>query len=172
MLVDFYTGACKVLGVAYPERTVFDYGWLPKVTGLSNIDFLNALDAHPNFWRDLEMSPGMDALVTYLDCNFPDWMLLTHATHNSASWAGKQEWVQRYLQKSGLHRLVQMHGDKSRFATPGAILIDDVMGNCMAWHRQDGRDILWRCYSNDMLCEQTAQIAGAIEILQQVRFGG
>lgn len=163
VLVNWHKGACHALGVPYPHEFVFQRDWICSVSGMPIGTVLTKLDSTPDFWSKLEPTLTAANLVRYLDTNFPDWGILTSATHNSASWAGKAEWVKTHLGTKGLHRLTICCGNKARFVSPSALLIDDTHKIVRDWLNGGGLAYHWIEYSDD----QSALLQRQFESLTQ-----
>ena len=149
VLVNFHKHACPLFSIEYPKQSVLGWDWLYNLCGIPIEEWLGRMDDTPGFWENLEPYPWTTDLIQFLDSGYPNWAVLTMATQDPRSWAGKAAWVKRYLPVRGMYRLIMSHGSKGRFAQPGDVLIDDSYNQCAAWREAGGKAFHWVEYTDD-----------------------
>jgi len=93
--------------------------------------------AGSDFWAQLEWMPGGKELWEAIKGR--DVTILSSPSRHNSSHVGKREWVAREL---GKHIPVILERRKERYATPDAILIDDLRKNIDLWVRAGGIGVL------------------------------
>jgi len=169
VLTNWHKAACECFNVPYPTHSVLGRDWIVAQTGLNVSQLLSAMDAKKGFWEDMLPTPVMPRLVAYLDVNFPDWGILTSATHGSESWGGKAAWVRRYLRTTGLKRLVVCCGNKARFAARNSVLIDDTPKITDKWIENGGMAFRWVEYTSDWQEAHDEQFTELVQFLEPLK---
>ncbi len=168
VMANFHRGACPLFQVPYPRQSVLHFEWLFNQTGTTVEDFLGRIDATPGFWEKLEPFPWLPELIQILDTACPNWQILTFATQDPVSWQGKAAWVKRVLGADSIRRLVMIHGDKERLASPDALLVDDHRRWCQNWKASGGLDAFhWIEYTEDHQEMWSLQLARLRDFLSQ-----
>jgi len=170
VLVNFQKGACKALGIPYPERDIYTHGWLAsKLPDIPLHKQFEIMHQNPTFWEDLEPSRTCAAMVSHLDHHHPGWGLLTSAwRRNAASYSGKYNWVRRHLGEDYLEKLVVASGNKWRLAHPNAHLTDDELPRVLQpWLDAGGKGFHWVCYTEDQVSNYAIQFARWQQDLEQ-----
>lgn len=97
----------------------------------------------PELFYHLKPTPAASALLCAVDKLGGDWAILTagaplHTDHDTVV-ESKQRW---YKDRFGIEKdrviVVKEAGDKTKYAKPGHILVDDHQVNCEAWVEAGG----------------------------------
>lgn len=154
VVVNFHEPASKAFpGIVYPKEGILDFTWLYDQVkhDHSVADFMGKIEALPNFWPGLRSFAWMPELIQILEENCSDnWYFLSAASQNPESWSGKADWVKRYFGVKGIHRLILVHGAKTKVVSSDAILIDDKLEHCKDWQDKGGLGAFhWIEYTDD-----------------------
>jgi len=138
VLCDFVTPALKLVGVDAKRSDVTDWD-IPKALGIDHDVFWEPLLAAPaNWWIRLPVYEWTNALL-YAARRHTDEKALVTTPISPASAAGKWLWGR-------LHAPVFMFftaQDKSFYAQPNSLLVDDCPANIDAWRAAGGKAILF-----------------------------
>jgi len=132
--VEHFTGLSpdqyrKELAQKYGEKHVDDKFWdlIDRQIGV-------------RFWRGIPWTPGGKDLWNYIKQYKPT--LLTSPSRSESSRIGKSLWVQDHI--PGTKIIFRQANQKSEFASPTSILIDDRESNIMDWKSKGGIGILYK----------------------------
>lgn len=158
VLVAFEQAAFRLWGVPFINGLVeypLGYGWdivgalnhLREGEGLEPVSgnrFWNGFDY--DFWRNLPMYPGAALFFNELK-KLGSVKFATSPTLSSECVAGKYDWVANNIPE--MERRLYIGADKTAFARPGAILIDDRDKNVYNFLAAGGQAVLvprpWNC---------------------------
>ena len=167
VLANLNKAIAPAFGLEYPREGIVGYSWLMDKANVSAPQFFNIMESNSGLWETAPPFPWTSKLIQILDLKFPDWMILTSATHDAACWHGKVEWVRRYLTETGVKKLVMIGGNKERIASRGDLLIDDWFVNVTAWREQGGIAYHWLDYSEGMLDPGYKQLEDLSQFLDE-----
>ena len=97
------------------------------------------------FWGEMTPMPDADVLWDYV--KYHDVEILSATGHVGNAEAEKREWVKRHLGDVVVN-LVRKSADKSRFAAPNHILVDDRSKSIQPWVAAGGIGILHTSAAN------------------------
>ena len=135
VLVDFDARADEFGCRKHPGKDPSAIDWnIPKAVG-------------PDYWANMRWTPGGKAFWDSCRklCSDGDIeMGILTAMDIPAGVKGKNLWVHWNTDLDNEHFIIVRHGvDKSRFAAPGRVLVDDTQKNIDAWVEAGGIGILY-----------------------------
>ena len=142
VIVQFYQGALKVLGVtnySIPINEPSMEKW-PGVN-VTTSEFWRAIDAtNEKFWAELEPYSYARDLVKVCE-SYGETFILTAPARNPYCLAGKKMWVQKHLPRLSGKMIITKH--KYLCAAPNRVLIDDNNEQCDKFSAAGGGTILF-----------------------------
>jgi len=127
VLTDFNSAAYETLG----RR-------LQTNDDLSKEDWKKISDAGKDFWSKMKWMPGGRKLWKYLEDKEPT--ILTAPSEDKSSIAGKKEWLARELPEAKFI----IEANKTKYAGPDTLLIDDRRENIDKWREAGGEALTYR----------------------------
>lgn len=113
-------------------------------------EFWEPINQDMDFWEELPKTPEADELVAEVEKRFgrKNVGILTAPTQEESCFTGKRRWLLRHFPQFA-SRLAFAH-DKSLFASPRHILIDDRDKNVKEFRKAGGRSVIvprvWNSY--------------------------
>lgn len=149
VLADFAGGVTKVLGEKYDDAR---YEREPEYRTRMWKALGEYQDAGHEFWSELEMLPDAKRMIDYVWRNVDPKFEVLSATGNPKFGAIEQKhrWVAENLGKSVIVTLVRKAVDKSKYAEPDIILIDDKPKAINPWKANGGIGILHTSANNTL----------------------
>lgn len=180
VLADFVGGACQAWGVSREaveaEWPAGEWDIVPPLgrvlkandptTDWGEDMFWRIIsDMGEFFWSKLRPLPWMGEVIDLVRYHAgDDWLIVTSPSHCPTSYAGKARWVDRYLGRDGLRRLV-LTTNKPAIGGPGAVLIDDREETVRRFEKVGGRGILFPRLHNSRHNERHDPLAAVIRDL-------
>jgi hypothetical protein len=130
----------------YKENAIYQYG---EKKGLEK--FWDIIDNQVGirFWRGMGWMPEGRELWDYIKDKTP--ILLTSPSRHDNSKEGKTLWVKDNLGNYPIE--FKRAQDKSNFASPTSILIDDREDTIMSWKQKNGIGFLYKNNTQDIIRE-------------------
>lgn len=147
VLANFNKRAFEALGLpySYDHPALREWHWYEYFD--LNFDELDSV-CTADFWAGIQWMPDGRDILALVESKFDDIYLLTSPMPNPGSGTGKILWIERHLPKYK-KRLIITQVDKSIFAGPDTILIDDRDRNIEKFILAGGNGILvprtWNC---------------------------
>lgn len=131
------------------DNTLTDYFGQLKKLNLSPNDTVK--EEHKDFWTTIKWLPGSINLLEFSQQHFPTKLLTVTPDFESVK-QGKQEWIKENI--GNIETIMVERGkDKSKYATPNSILIDDNKSNITAFEQAGGIGILFKHNPEEVLQE-------------------
>jgi len=131
------------------DNTLTDYFGQLKKLNLSPNDTVK--EEHKDFWTTIKWLPGSINLLEFSQQHFPTKLLTVTPDFDSVK-QGKQEWIKENI--GNIETIMVERGkDKSKYATPNSILIDDNKSNITAFEQAGGIGILYKHNPEEVLQE-------------------
>jgi 5'(3')-deoxyribonucleotidase len=132
VFADFYTRSTEAIGAEW-ETVHPSVAWA-------------ALEAIPHFFLQLEVLPGSLRIYQALKHHGDKLEVLTAIPRPTGNLAtareDKKAWVARYMSAKLKVNTITGGVNKYKFATPGAVLIDDLERNLVEWEKHGGIGVL------------------------------
>lgn len=93
------------------------------------------------FWMNLNPYPEMEDIIEVVKSTGIPWYICTTPRNTSDSYAGKIDWIKRWLGDD--FDKVIMCKVKSKLANPNTMLIDDNDENCLKFRKAGGNTFLY-----------------------------
>lgn len=137
VLCDFVGGALDKFGMDIKN-------WTPGEWDDFGHQDVASLAADREFWANLHPTPWLVRLLSLLGKHDPGWTVCTIPMQDDACKSGKWDWIRKHLGFVCYFPVrVIMCADKSRYATPNTILIDDNEDNVKRFQEAGGHAILF-----------------------------
>lgn len=169
VLADF-DAALRTRGVANNETNFIHLPkdqWTPPQVELDR-QVRECMEA-PDFWNNIPLMEGAKGLWQYA-MSFRQVFVLTALPRETAQAglieAQKRAWIQRYFGPfPDENVLVVQRADKKKYATQGAVLVDDMLVNCREWNGAGGTAVVF--YDCKDAIHQLTLLTGKPELRQK-----
>ena len=162
VLVDFVGGFGDLVGYDFEGLDVWNMASFMDIPIPEFEKHLN--DAGFEFWANLEPLPKAWKIMGLLESYETDMYIVSSPTNNPESWAGKKDWVDKYIPDYSKKLILTKH--KELMADPFTILIDDSPSNVRKFKEEGGDAIaypkLWNS-SSDYVGSEIEYIKSKIE---------
>ena len=135
VLADFNKTATKIINAPYPPTKY--WWWDSFKDGKSRVNA--ACDI--SFWENLNWMPDGKKILALIEDYFSTIYLLTAPMEHSGSYTGKIKWVYRHIPSYNRKTIITPI-NKSVFAKPGVLLIDDSSDNVKDFKLMGGEAVL------------------------------
>lgn len=147
VLADFVGGIHKRLGIPY-SRDEWPYEWGPagwdmSKWGIASMNEINDI-CDRWFWKRLPRTKDFTRIwQIIMEYSLPrDRYILTRPMENKESAAGKLDWIEHHLGKYYVSKTIITPVDKSFFAAPDRLLLDDCETNVESFRAAGGHAVL------------------------------
>lgn len=147
VLANFVGASGKLFGHTHDE--VDEYAYYKSLLGLSSTQFWDGIRAHSpvqgSFWREIEPYPWCRDLHTLCNTYGPVTLLTappgTVREDKRNMLVGRTDWIHDHFGETYDEYFIGIK--KERFASPDAVLIDDLDHNIDFWTKAGGKAILF-----------------------------